>query len=209
MNTILASFGAHHEQGKMGARWPPRAAQAPPPGIPTTPARTGVKKFEEKSMMAVEDFEHKYHRRSIRLKGYDYSREGAYFVTICLNGHEPYLEIPQVRALVEETWRALPQRFPTIELDEFVIMADHVHFVLWLHPDHKNRPTLGSIVGAYKSLTARAALAHLRTLGDICGDHFWHRDFYDLIIHGNEALLKIREYIRNNPTKNNPLHLHL
>lgn len=88
-------------------------------------------------------------------------------------------------------------------------MPDHIHFIPWLHPDRQNRPTLGSIVGAYKSLTAHAALAYLGTPGDICGDHFWQRDFYDHIIHSEEALLKIREYIRNNPTKVDPLHLHL
>ena len=56
----------------------------------------------------------KHHRRSIRLKGYDYSRPGAYFVTICLQGREPYLEMPEVRTIVEDEWKALPRRFPTI-----------------------------------------------------------------------------------------------
>ncbi len=157
----------------------------------------------------MEDLQQKYHRRSIRLKGYDYSREGAYFVTLCLYGREPYLEMPQMRALVEEIWLALPQQFPTIELDEFIIMPDHIHFILWLHPNQKHHPTLGNIVGAYKSLTARATLAHLRTLGDICGEHFWQRDFYDYIIPSKAELQKIRTYIRHNPTKNDPLHLHL
>jgi putative transposase len=152
--------------------------------------------------------QHKYHRRSIRLKGYDYSQAGAYFVTMNLYGREPYLEIPEVRRIVEETWFALPQRYPSIELDEFVIMPDHIHFILWLHPQpgQKNRPTLSSIVCAFKSLSARAALAHLRTLGDICGDHFWHRDFYDYIIPNHTALHQIRIYIHNNPTKNEPPH---
>ena len=56
----------------------------------------------------------KHHRRSIRLKGYDYSSLGAYFVTICLQGREPYLEMPEVRTIVEDEWKALPRRFPTI-----------------------------------------------------------------------------------------------
>ena len=143
----------------------------------------------------------KYLRRSNRLKGYDYSRPGAYFVTMCLYGREPYLEIPAVRAIAEGTWNALPQRFPTIYLDEFVVMSDHVHFILWLRPDAYNRPPLSRIVGAYKSLTARAALAHLRTLGDICGDHFWQRDFYDHIITHKAELHEIRHYICENPYK--------
>jgi REP element-mobilizing transposase RayT len=145
----------------------------------------------------------KHHRRSIRLKGYDYSRSGAYFVTICLNGREPYFEIPVVRNIVEDAWKALPQRFPTIELDEFIVMPDHVHFILWLNPDRKSRPTLSMIVNAYKSLTARAALSHLRTLGDICGNQFWQQRFYDHIICNDEELLAIRRYICDNPINNN------
>jgi putative transposase len=143
----------------------------------------------------------KFHRRSNRLKGYDYSRPGAYFVTICLYGREPYLEMAAVRAIVNEVWNALPQRFPTIALDEFVVMPDHVHFILWLCPDAENRPTLGRIVCAYKSLIGRAALSYLRTLGDICGDHFWQRDYYDHIISKKAELREIRKYIRDNPYK--------
>ena len=98
----------------------------------------------------------KHHRRSIRLKGYDYSQPGTYFVTMCLQGREPYLEMPHVRHIVEDTWKGLPQRFPTIELDEFIVMPDHIHFILCLCPHSKSRPTLSMIVNAYKSLTARA-----------------------------------------------------
>ena len=143
----------------------------------------------------------KYHRRSIRLKGYDYSRPGAYFVTICLYGREPYLQMPAVRTMVEDVWNALPQRFSTIALDEFVVMPDHVHFILWLRPDAENRPTLSRIVCAYKSLIGRAALSYLRTLGDICGNHFWQRDYYDHIISNKAELQEIRNYIRDNPYK--------
>ena len=143
----------------------------------------------------------KYHRRSIRLKGYDYSRPGAYFVTICLRGREPYLEIPAVRAIAEDVWNALPQRFPASALDEFVAMPDHVHFILWLRPTAGNRPTLGSIVCAYKSLTARTALSYLRSLGDICGNQFWQRDYYDHIIRNEAELQEIRKYIRDNPLR--------
>ncbi len=143
----------------------------------------------------------KHHRRSIRLKGYDYSQPGAYFVTICLQGREPYLEMPKVRNIMEETWKTLPQRFPTIELDEFIIMPDHIHFIIWLRPHPKTHPTLSMIVCAYKSLTARAALSYLRTLGDICGNQFWQTHFYDHIICTNAELLEIRRYIRNNPLK--------
>jgi len=141
----------------------------------------------------------KHHRRSLRLKGFDYSQAGAYFVTMCLQGREPYLEIPEVRHIVDDIWKALPQRFPTIELDEFIVMPDHIHFIINLHPNHKHRPTLSTIVGTYKSLTARAALSYIRTRGDICGNQFWQQRFYDHIICNETELLAIRTYIRKNP----------
>jgi len=74
----------------------------------------------------------KYHRRSIRLKRYDYSRAGAYFVTICTRGRECVLTNPVVAGIIGDVWTALPEWFPTIALDEFVVMPNHVHLVVWL-----------------------------------------------------------------------------
>ena len=74
----------------------------------------------------------KHHRRSIRLKGYDYHNAGAYFVTICTQNRECVLEDPIVNAIIKDVWQALPSWFPTIELDEFVIMPNHTHFVVWI-----------------------------------------------------------------------------
>ena len=74
----------------------------------------------------------KHHRRSIRLKGYDYHNAGAYFVTICTKNRECVLDDPIVTEIIIAVWQALPQWFPTIELDEFVIMPNHVHFVVWI-----------------------------------------------------------------------------
>lgn len=73
----------------------------------------------------------KHHRRSIRLKGYDYHNAGAYFVTICTQNRECVLEDPIVNGIINDVWQALPLWFPTIELDEFVVMPNHTHFVVW------------------------------------------------------------------------------
>ncbi len=73
----------------------------------------------------------KHHRRSIRLKGYDYHNPGAYFVTICTKNRECVLDDPIVNAIVHDVWYALPSWFPTIELDEFVVMPNYTHFVVW------------------------------------------------------------------------------
>ena len=80
-------------------------------------------------------------------------------------------------------------------------MPDHIHFIVWLHPNKESHPTLGRVVGAYKSLTGRAALNYLRTKGLMCGHHFWQRDFYEHVIRNEEDLKLTREYILNNPLK--------
>jgi len=73
----------------------------------------------------------KHHRRSIRLKGYDYHNAGAYFVTICTKNRECVLDDPIANGIINDVWLALPLWFPTIELDEFVVMPNHTHFVIW------------------------------------------------------------------------------
>jgi REP element-mobilizing transposase RayT len=77
----------------------------------------------------------KHHRRSIRLKGYDYSQCGAYFITICINHGRTFLGkiregemfASPAGEMVAESWDDLPLRFPNIDLDEFTIMPNHIH----------------------------------------------------------------------------------
>ncbi len=147
-----------------------------------------------------------HHRSSMRLPTYNYSSKGAYFVTICLRDKHPYLEDPQQRLLLQEIWDSLPQRFPEVILDEFIIMPDHVHFILWLEPQGRNRPTLVDILRVYKSLTARAANNYLRSKGYIVGSQFWQRSFYDRVIRNEAELEQKRTYIRNNPVKDDLKH---
>ena len=73
-------------------------------------------------------------RRSIRLRGWDYASRGAYFVTIVTRDRVCWFDRPRFRAIVEQEWRKLPRRFPTVRLDEFVVMPNHVHFIIWLNP---------------------------------------------------------------------------
>jgi putative transposase len=80
-------------------------------------------------------------------------------------------------------------------------MPDHVHFILWLCPNRASHPLLGNVVGAYKSITARAALQYLRTQGQISGNHLWQRDYYEHVIRNEEDLYQTREYILSNPLK--------
>ena len=144
-----------------------------------------------------------HHRHSIRLKGYDYSHPGMYFVTICSWHRQPLLETPAVRDILRTTWQCLPDRFPTLTVDEFVIMPDHVHGLLWLQSPRKDAQprTLGRIISAYKSLTTVAWLHLNKTSGVHCSRHLWQERFYDHVIRNDQDLQRIRAYILNNPLK--------
>jgi len=125
----------------------------------------------------------KHHCRSIRLKGYDYSQVGAYFVTICTQDRICWLgdvvdgemRLNASGQMVCTAWNDLPNRYANIELDAFVAMPNHIHGIIILYGrgescirpasgdqqtgDHKDRPygtlndSVGRIVQAFKSIT--------------------------------------------------------
>ena len=138
-------------------------------------------------------------RNTHRLPSYDYRANGAYFLTICRQDRQRVLDIPSLRSAVLETWQALPDRFPTIKLDELVIMPDHIHCILWLDGSANESPTIGRIVGAYKSLITVAWRNHHKSIGIPCNTHLWQRDYYEHVIRNETDLTLTREYIINNP----------
>jgi len=96
----------------------------------------------------------KYQRRSIRLKGYDYSQPGGYFVTIvaqnrdCLFGDivEGEMRLSGAGRIVQHAWMDLPNHYPHVALDEFVIMPNHVHGIIVLTDTGRGRSVSGEIV---------------------------------------------------------------
>ncbi|TET68915.1 MAG: hypothetical protein E3J45_02515 [Candidatus Zixiibacteriota bacterium] len=72
----------------------------------------------------------RHHRRSIRLRGYDYWQRGAYFVTICTQKRELFLQNEDVGRMVTNVWRQLESKYPQIRLDEFVVMPNHIHGII-------------------------------------------------------------------------------
>ena len=69
-------------------------------------------------------------RKSIRLSGYDYSRTGAYFVTIVTYGRELTFDDPVLCRVAETMWQQIPRHFPFVQLDERVVMPNHIHGIL-------------------------------------------------------------------------------
>jgi len=137
-----------------------------------------------------------HHRRSIRLAGHDYSQAGAYFITICTHNGDLSLQDESVREVVRSAWCGLPDRFPGVALDEFVIMPNHIHGIIVLAGGAASgAPTLERIVRAFKSISAIGAN---RVLGR-SNRPFWQRNYYEHIIRDDEELNAIRQYILDNP----------
>ncbi|GER93018.1 hypothetical protein A45J_0749 [hot springs metagenome] len=79
-----------------------------------------------------------HHRRSIRLKGYNYAQAGAYFITICTQGKmclfgeivDMEMRINDAGQMVVNEWKKLPEKFPNLTLDSFVVMPNHIHGII-------------------------------------------------------------------------------
>ena len=85
----------------------------------------------------------KHHRRSIRLEGYDYSRLGAYFVTMCVKNKENSLGeiidgevlLSEIGKISEKCWNEIPMHYPCVQLDKYVIMPNHIHGIIIIIDD--------------------------------------------------------------------------
>jgi len=142
-------------------------------------------------------------RKRLRLAGFDYRADGPYFVTACTRGRRWLLgsvregiRIPTPAGeVVREEWLALPSRFPVLVLDEFTLMPNHVHGILAFASDEFSNPTLGRVIGAFKSRTA----VRIGSVLGIRPSEVWQRGFHDPVIPNNRGLDALREYIRDNP----------
>jgi putative transposase len=146
------------------------------------------------------------HRRSIRLKAYDYTQPGAYFVTLCTDDRQLLfgeitdgaMHLNRMGLIVQNTWLDLPRHYPHVVLDAIVIMPNHVHAVIVLTDNgitHKKRHGLPEIVRAFKSFSAKRINALRRTPGR----PVWQRNYYDHIVRNEDEWEGIRAYIQNNP----------
>ena len=170
----------------------------------------------------------KHHRRSIRLKGFDYTREAAYFVTIstqnqaCLFGEimNEQMRLNDVGTVADICWRAIPEHFPRVVLDAFVIMPNHVHGIIWIRPKNKanvGAKNLSPLPPRPSQQGASAFRSPSKTVGSIVrgfkigvtkwvrsNKNFytvWQRNYYEHIIRNETALNRLRQYIADNPAR--------
>jgi putative transposase len=152
----------------------------------------------------------KHHRRSIRLKGWDYRTPGFYFVTVCTYQRQHLFEDRALKDVAEVTWRLIPeQRHAShVRLDEWIVMPNHLHGLLELGPLKKDEVqpisikgapprSLPSVVGTFKSMAARRINNLRRTRGQMV----WQRGYYERIVRNERELNAIRRYIRANPAR--------
>ena len=164
---------------------------------------------------------HTHHRSSIRLKDYDYTIPGAYFITLLAHGSTCFFgDISSNQAsmnpfgeIVREEWLRTPNVRPEITLDEYVIMPNHLHAIIYISepttvgahgraPLHTpvytfSRPpkSLGSFIAGFKSIVTK----RITILRATPGQPVWQRNYYEHIIRDDQDLNRIRTYIRNNP----------
>ena len=149
-------------------------------------------------------------RKNIRLSEYNYNEEGAYFITICTQNRKSILSHIVGRGLApaeiqytaygriaQEQLLQLEQRYPSLKIDRYVIMPNHIHAILLLEEaaEDDHAPAVTDIVCAYKSLTTRQC----KKIYPI--DKLFQTSFYEHVIHGREDYDEIAEYIVNNPKK--------
>lgn len=167
----------------------------------------------------------RHHRRSIRLKGYDYTQPGAYFVTICTHDRaclfgevvEGVMRLNAWGEIVREEWFRTAQLRPYVVLheDEFVVMPNHVHGIIWIvgrvgatrqvaptrvvptSPAGPDAGSIGAIIGQFKS----AVTKRINAYWGIPGARIWQRNYYEHIIRTERALNAIRRYIAENPLR--------
>lgn len=168
-----------------------------------------------------------HHRRSIRLRDYNYTQTGAYFVTVCTYQRECLLgeivdgemQLNGYGNVTKTCWEWLSQQYLYVELDEWVVMPNHLHGILVINEDRgkggsrtaptvlSKRKPLGRLIGAFKTISNKQ-------INEFCGrkgESVWQRNYYEHIIRNEEELNRIREYIITNALKwaedeNNPLH---
>lgn len=166
--------------------------------------------------------DHQYHRKSIRLEGYDYTQAGAYFITIVTANRvvrfgsilDGEMQMNLVGQMVLREWQRLPGRFSGLEVDLFVIMPNHIHGILRIKSRDLSRDlenslpihntglaphvvagSVGAVVRAFKSSTT----LHYHRMRGTDPDPLWQRNYYEHILRNDQEWDRVRRYILNNP----------
>ncbi len=149
-------------------------------------------------------------RKHNRYPEYDYSQNGAYFITICTQDRRKILcnivgdgfPVPKVCGTIAEKYiQSISQKYPHISVDKYVIMPDHIHLILRIDCDicgtGNPSPTVGNVIGWFKYGVTK----EINTLYGTKGTRIFQRSYYDHVIRNGQDYNEVWEYIDNNPLK--------
>jgi REP element-mobilizing transposase RayT len=116
---------------------------------------------------------HKHHRKSLRLKGYDYAQAGAYYVTIVTQGRECLLGeivdremlLNEYGEVVQKWWNEIPIHFPNVELGAFVIMPNHIHGIVFITTERR-----GEVISPHKDPNNNIQAANIEETNNLDGE---------------------------------------
>ena len=164
-------------------------------------------------------------RKNMRLCDFDYSKHGAYFITVCTEGKRRILSeimleniadadvspdeivgegspLPQLSPygeIVDRWIKNIPQKYPNVSIERYVIMPNHIHLLLFLYNGGRGdpAPTVGSVVGWFKYQSTR----EINEMSKTIGRKIFQRSFYDHIIRNQHDYDEVTKYIYENPMK--------
>jgi len=156
----------------------------------------------------------KQDRRSIRLKGYDYSQAGAYFVTVCAQDRtrlfgnilDGEMRLNDFGGMVADSWEWLERQYEYVKLDEWMIMPNHIHGIIVISDDGRGgsrtaptgkRKPIGRLIGAFKTVSTK----RINELRGTSGTTVWQRNYFERVIRNDNEMHHLREYIVNNPAQ--------
>ncbi|MYC75248.1 transposase [Candidatus Poribacteria bacterium] len=169
-------------------------------------------------------------RRATRLRDYDYSQSGAYFVTICAQHRkclfgtiiDGRMQLNKIGQIIVECWNHIPQHFPSVELCDYVIMPNHIHGIIVQNivgarsprptketqnhpheiPQSNRRGEVPSpSLGKIIAYFKYQSTKHINQSRNMPGTRIWQRNYHDHIIRDAPDLQRIRQYIQDNPMK--------
>jgi REP element-mobilizing transposase RayT len=158
-------------------------------------------------------------RKPTRLRSYDYRTPALYHVVNCTQLREcrfgaieeSTMCLSDAGAMIADVWVSIPDHFPSVSLDAYMVMPNHLHGVVFIEPKGAIPTTsLGEVVKWFKSITTSRYSHGVHNLGWPPYDgRLWQRNYYDHIVRDDRDLERIRVYIENNPAtwENDDLHI--
>ena len=152
-------------------------------------------------------------RKIIRLKDYNYSQNGYYFITIrtyrkiCLFGYikDEIIQNNIAGKMIEKWYLKIKSKYTNIKCHEYIIMPNHAHFIIEIRnkslPNGHVGPSLQTMMQWFKTMTTNEYINMVKqNIAPRFNGKLWQKSFYDHIIRNDEALNRIRKYILNNPS---------